>query len=73
MTFVLSTIFMSKPYVRNGRQRKYNSICKHYALFKKDWSRHVTHDIVNVEINQTFLTFQLYLHMIDYKFIVRTP
>ena len=43
-TFVLSTIFMSKTYVRNGRQRKYNRICRHCALFKKDWSRHVTHD-----------------------------
>ena len=70
--FVLAINLMSKPYVKNGKQRKYNRNCTHCALFKKDWSRHVTHDTVNVEINQTFLTFQLYLHMIDIKFIVRT-
>ena len=44
-------LFLSKSYVRIGRQRKYTSISRHCALFKKDWFRHVTHDTINVEIN----------------------
>ena len=71
--FVLAINLMSKPYVKNGKQHKYNRNCTHCALFNKDWSRHVTQDTVNEDKYQTFVTFHLYLHMIVVKFIFRSP
>ena len=65
----LAINLMSKSYVKNGKQRKYNRNCTHCALFKKDWPRHVTQDTVNVDKYQTFLTFHLYF----VKLIVWSP